>query len=651
MNKYKNLLSPIRLGNVLLRNRIVAAPQSMQKLNMDGLARRSEIAFFEVKAEGGCSVVTLGDCIVHGESGKAIPERVCLDKDSVIAPIHELAAAVRRHGAVASIEINHAGRFANRDTFLMEATGKPIYGPMEELLEDGRVCHQMPEAMIEEIIGYYGQAARRAKAAGFNMINIHGAHGWLISQFMSPSTNQRDDKWGGSFENRMRFVDSVIAAVRKEVGANFPLEIRINGKENIPGGYGIEEAIRIAKHLEDKVQLINVSAGNHEYMEAMLTFVSDMFKPQGHLVDLAAAVKKEVNVPIAAVGGLVDPDYMEEIIATGKADIIEIGRGTLADPYIPKKLMHGKEDEVVKCMRCYACVGEESASPAIDISCAFNPRVGREHETRIFTKTDSPKKILVAGAGPAGMEFAITAAKRGHDVTVCEKDGETGGLLRCEKHVSFKENAYEFSRTQKLLAERAGVKIQLNTEVTPEYVAEFKPEVLVAAIGSEEIVPNVAGVHGANVVLSTQMPEDAAVLGEKIVILGGGLVGAETGIELALKGKKVTIVEMSDAIAPDANAMHGPAIQFKIRDLNIETAVGVTGTKITDDGLWGINKAGEEHLYEADTIILAAGMKPKWEEVMKLQKTVKNFHFIGDCVSVGKVKDATAAGYQLAMDL
>lgn len=648
--KYPSLMSPIILGNVMLRNRIVAPPHSMQKMTLEDLPRRKDVAFFELKAEGGCSVVTVGDCIVDGETGKAHEARVCLDSDKVIAPIHEIAAAIRRHGAVASIELNHAGRFANSDSFCADANGKPIYGPIEEILPNGNVCHQMDDQMIEYIIKSYGMAARRAKSAGFNMINLHGAHGWMISQFMSPVTNQRDDKWGGSFEKRMRFVDEVIAAVRKEVGTNFPIEMRLNGKENIPGGYEIEEAIRIAKHLEDKVQLINISAGNHEYMEAMLTFVSDMFKPEGHLIELAAAVKKEVKVPISAVGGLLEPELMEEMIATGKADIIAIGRGTLADPFIAKKIMQGKEDEIKKCMRCYACVGSE-VEPAHELSCAMNPRIGYELDTKYVLKTEEPKKILVAGAGPAGLEFSIQAAKRGHEVTLCEASDEVGGLVKCEKHVPFKKRAYDYIGTQKLLAERAGVKICLNTKVTADFVKQFKADVLVAAIGSDSMIPEIPGIHGDHVILSTEILEELGSLGKKVVILGGGLVGAETAIHLAMEGKDVTIVELQDAIAADANAMHGPAIQFQIRDRDIKTVTGMRGTMISEQGLSAVDNAGAEHFFEADTIILATGMKPKWNEVRELQNCVNEFYAIGDCVNVSNIKNATATGYQLAMDI
>lgn len=249
------------------------------------------------------------------------------------------------------------------------------------------------------------------------------------------------------------------------------------------------------------------------------------------------------------------------------------------------------------------------------------------------------------------LTFAITAAELGHQVTVCEKADDVGGLLRCEQNVPFKKNAYGFTRVQKRLAQRAGVELRLNTEVTPALVEALRPDVLVAAIGAAPICPAIPGSDGPNVVQASRLPKDLDALGEKVAILGGGLVGAETGIHLAKQGKQVVIVELRDAIAQDANQMHGPAIGFQIRDLSIGVATGVRGTKITEKGLFGVNREGKEQFFAADTVILAVGMKPKWEEISRLQSCVNEFYSIGDCLSVGKIKDATAAGYQAARDL
>ncbi len=650
--KYPHLFSPLRLGNVQLRNRIVSPPNSLQELSPDGHLRPQDVAFYELKAQGGAAIVTLGESIIHTPTGKSHTKQIPLDDDLAIPSLAETAWAIRRHGAVASIELSHGGKFANINNSCMESTGLPAYGPMHEILPDGTVIHQMDEDMILMLIDAYGQAARRAYKAGFNMLHIHGGHGWLPNQFMSESTNQRDDRWGGSFENRMRFTDMLIARIREEVGPNFPIEFRMSGKEYTPGGYEVEEAIKIAKHLDGKVQLINVSAGNHEYMEAMLVMHPCMFKEDGYFVDLAAQIKKNVNTPIAAVGGLLEPDMMEELIATGKADVIEVGRGLVAEPFMANKYKYGKEDEALRCLRCFACVGEANDAHRI-IRCALNPVIGRELESRYALQPAvHKKKVLIAGAGPAGLQAAVTAAQRGHQVIVCEKEGAVGGALRSEEHVAFKKRIFQFPQTLATQAKRLGVEIRLNTPVTKEVIDEIKPDAFVCAIGAGKIVPNIPGIDGKNVIHATDIPADVSGLGQKIVVLGGGLVGAEMGIDLAWKGKDVTIVEMMDAVARDVNDFHRSAIGFQIRDHKIGVHTGIKGTKIDEKGLYGLDKEGKEVFFPADTVVYAVGMKPLWDEVDALREIAPDeFYQIGDCFQVGKVKDATTTGFQTGIDL
>lgn len=650
--KYPHLFSPIRLGNVQLRNRIVSPPNSLQELSPEGHLRPQDVAFYELKAQGGAALVTLGESIIHTPTGKSHTKQIPLDDDLAIPSLAETAWAIRRHGAVASIELSHGGKFANINNSCMRSTGLPAYGPMQETLEDGTVIHQLDEDMILMLIDAYGQAARRAKIAGFNMVHIHGGHGWLPNQFMSASTNQRDDRWGGSFENRMRFTDMLIARIREEVGPHFPIEFRMSGKEYTPGGYEIEEAIRIARHLDGKVQLINVSAGNHEYMEAMLVMHPCMFKEDGYFADLAAQIKKEVRTPIAAVGGLLEPEMMEAMLAEGRADIIEVGRGLLAEPFMAEKYKQGREDEAVRCLRCFACVGDANDGNRV-IRCALNPVIGRELESRYSLQPAvKKKKVLIAGAGPAGLQAAVTAAKRGHQVILCEQAEAVGGALRSEAHVLFKKRIFQFPHILETQARRLGVEIRLNTKVDRALMDEVRPDAFICAIGGEKIVPNIPGIAGKNVIHATNIPADVSSLGQKIVVLGGGLVGAEMAVDLAWKGKDVTIVEMLDDVARDANSFHRAAIGFQIRDHKIQVHTGITGTKIDEKGLYGLDKNGQEVFFPADTVVYAVGMKPLWDQVDALREIAPDeFYQIGDCFQVGKIKDATTTGFQAALDL
>lgn len=653
MNKnYPYLFHPIRLGNVQLKNRIACPPSSLQVLGEHDYVRPQDAAFWELKAEGGCGLVTIGESIIHTPTGKSHKQQIPLDDPNAVPGLAQVAWGIRRHGAVASIELSHGGKFANIDNFSMGSTGLPAYGPMEEHLSNGTIVHQMDDDMIYMLIDAYGKAAKRAKDAGFNMINIHAGHGWLINQFMSEITNQRDDKWGGSFEKRMRFADLVLDSIRSMVGPGFPIEFRISGKEYMPGGYEIEEAIKIARHFENKVQLINVSAGNHEYMEAMLVMHPDMFKKDGYFADLAAAVKKEISTPVAAVGGLLDADMMEEMIATGKADIVEIGRGMLADPFMANKYRDGKADEVVKCLRCFACVGETILEHRT-IRCALNPLIGRELESKYTrTKADKKKKALIAGAGPAGLMAAVTAARRGHNVIVCEKTDAVGGLLRSERKVLFKQRIYEYPKTLETQAKNLGVEFRFRTKVTKELINEIKPDAVICAIGAEVITPKIPGIRNQNVFHVTELPDNEDKLGEKVVVIGGGLAGAEAAIDLSWKGKQVVILEMASDIAIDCNPFHKSAIGFQIRDEKINVYTGITAKEINQKGVIGTDKDGKESLFEADTVIYAVGMKAKWDEVDELRGcNVTEFHQVGDCFRPAKIKDATTVAFQVAVDL
>ena len=653
MNKYyPNLFQPIRLGNVQLRNRIAAPPSSLQVLGEHDYPRPQDAAFWELKAEGGCGLVTVGESIIHTSTGKSHTQQIPLDDPNVAPSLAQVAWGIRRHGAVASIELSHGGKFANVNNLAMGSTGLPAYGPMEEHLADGTVVHQMDDEMIEMLIACYGQAAKRAKDAGFNMIHVHGGHGWLPNQFMSEATNQRDDKWGGSFENRMRFTDRLLESIRAEVGPNFPIEFRISGKEFMPGGYEVEEAIRIARHLEGKVQLINVSAGNHEYMEAMLVMHPDMFKKDGYFVNLAAAVKKEIKTPVAAVGGLLDAEMMEEIIATGQADVVEIGRGLLADPFIANKYRDGKSDEVVKCLRCFACVGETILEHRT-IRCALNPVIGRELESRYTrTKAETKKKVLIIGAGVAGLQAAVTAAKRGHEVLVYEKSDSVGGILKCERNVLFKKRISEFPVTLETQAKRLGVTFRFNTAVTRQMINEIKPDAVICAIGADPIVPDIPGIHNENVLHVAEIPDNERLIGKNVVVIGGGLAGVETAIDLAWKGRKITILEMAEDIAKDSNPFHKSAMGFQIRDHKIEVCTGMKAQEITGRGVNCLDSKGNKVFFEADTIIYSVGMKPRWDEVDELRDSaVTEFYQVGDCFQSAKIKDATTAAFQAAVDL
>ena len=323
----------------------------------------------------------------------------------------------------------------------------------------------------------YKETAALAKRAGFEMLMVHGGHGWLVNQFLSPYFNKRTDEYGGSLENRCRFAIEVLKAVREGVGPFFPIEFRMSGSELFEGGYDLEEGVRIAQTIEPYVDLIHVSAGT--YQRGFGDTHPSMFKEHGCNVYLAAEIKKHVSIPVATIGGLNDPAQMEEIIASGKADIVYMARALLADPFLPRKVMENRENEIVKCLRCFTCMAERAATSTR--RCTVNPLIGREIEGCEIQPAPAKKKVLVAGGGPGGLYAAYTAARRGHKVILCEKEAELGGILKSEQALPFKREMYELSNTYALFARNAGVEIRTSVEVTPEYVEKEAPDALIIA--------------------------------------------------------------------------------------------------------------------------------------------------------------------------
>ena len=359
------------------------------------------------------------------------------------------------------------------------------WGACDTVRPDGVPVKALTEEMLQDIVASYGKTAALAKRAGFQMIMIHGGHGWLINQFLSPYFNKRTDKYGGSLENRCRLAVEVLKAVREAVGPGFPIEFRMSGSELFEGGYDLKEGVRIAQTIEPYVDLIHVSAGT--YQRGFGDTHPSMFKDHGCNVYLAAEIKKHVSIPVATIGGLNDPAQMEEIIASGKADIVYMARALLADPFLPRKVVENRENEIVKCLRCFTCMAERAATSTR--RCTVNPLIGREIEGSEVYPAPVKKKVLVAGGGPGGLYAAYTAARRGHQVILCEKEAELGGILKSEQALPFKREMYELSNTYALFARNAGVEIRTSVEVTPEYVEKEAPDALIVAVGSQPLVP------------------------------------------------------------------------------------------------------------------------------------------------------------------
>lgn len=644
--QYPHLFAPLRVGNIRMKNRIICAPTSPSMIDLNGHFTPEMIAYLEEKAMGGAGVVTYGEAIVHSATGKSHNKQLQLDAFGVRQGMTEAARAIHNAGAFANIQLSHGGMYGGLSSVGGDVdTCSVAYGPSEMSMPAGEV-KEMPRELIYEIIESYGKAARLCKETGFDMVQVHAAHGWLFSQFLSPVWNRRTDEFGGSLENRARFFLLALDAVRDAVGPGFPIEARISGDDMTDKGLGLEECIEVARMIDDKVDLINVSCGNHEDPDMFCRTHPSAFYKRGVNVYLAAEIKKHVKTPVACVGSLNDPAQMEEIIKSGQADVVELGRASLADPYLPKKAYDGCADDITPCLRCYECFGATGQLEMV--KCAVNPTMGEQLAAKLPKKTPGQKKkVLVAGGGPAGMQAAITAANRGHEVILAEKSDKLGGNLHPAGAAYFKEDIRKLIEVMEKRVSRAGVDVRLNTEVTPAYVKETEPDVLFVAIGSNEMRPPIKGLDSDKVVMAIEAELCPEKLGKKVAIMGGGLVGAEAAIGFHHEGKECTIIEMKPAIAEEVNSFYRGGLMPEVE----KAATCYVDTKVKEVVPSGVlcERNGEEMLVEADTVVCALGFTSPYDKVDELADLVDEYYIIGDCKKIGKIYNAINTAYYSAL--
>ena len=644
---FPHLCSPITIGRVTFRNRMFSAPMGGTDITNDGCIGPKSTAFYELRGKGGAGAVTVSECMVHPETDGSHAYHLDTSILNSLAAATYTADAIHRHGAVPSLELSHSGMYAG--TYMTDKSKQHNmhqWGPSDTVRPDGVPVKALTTDMLSDIVASYGRVAGLAKRAGFGMIMIHGGHGWLLNQFLSPYFNKRTDEYGGSLENRCRLAIEVLKSVREAVGPGFPIEFRMSGSELFEGGYDLAEGVRIAQMIEPYVDIIHVSAGT--YQRGFGDTHPSMFKEHGCNVYLAAEIKKHVSVPVATLGGLNDPQQMEEIIASGKADIVYMARALLADPFLPRKIMENRENEIVHCLRCFTCMAERAVTATR--RCTVNPLIGREIEGNEVSPAPVSKRVLVAGGGPGGLYAAYTAARRGHQVILCEKEAQLGGILKSEQAIPFKQEMYQLSQTYALFARNSGVEIRTSTEVTPEYVERENPDALIIAVGSEPLVPPIKGLDGDNVVIVNDYYLEKEKVTDQVVVLGGGLAGCECAIHLGMEGKHVHLVEMRQELAPDANIRHRPLLLKEV-DQYVTVHTGCKGLAVTDEGVLCETDTGEEILIPGTSVICALGQHSRTSLVNSLRDSAPYIAVIGDASKVSTITNAVYEGYHAALDI
>lgn len=652
MFHYPRLFEPIRVRNVYIKNRIESAPMSPS--GDVPFYTREAYEMYNSIAKGGAGIVTLGEAGVHSLTDHAHPTMPHLDDGTLLPSLIQTVDTVHKWGALASIELTHSGCRAKGD-FLAE--GGYVIGPspMEANLYGDKVI-EMDEDMMNIIADAYAQAAYMAEFAGCDIVNIHGGHGWLISQFLSDLNNHRTDKYGGSIENKAHFPIMIVERIRRKC-PNLIIEFRLSAEEETKGGIPIEETIELAKMLDGKVDIIHVSAATFHDTSSSARMFPTVFYQWGCNVENASKIKSVVQKSlVSVVGGINDTDFMEEVLANKKADFVVVGRQFIADPNWPRKTRKGKPEEITKCIRCETCISA-GFIPHVPFSsgvlrCSVNPAWGREYEN---TRKEEPipyaKKVLVAGGGPGGMEAAITAARRGHHVILCEKNDHLAGNLDYAKQISFKKDIVEFLKSMVINTQRTpNLELRLNTEVTDALIKEEKPDTLIVACGSEPVIPPIPGIERSIAHHITALYKEHLTVGKKIVIIGGGLAGCEEGLDLAWKGHEISIVEMRDGLAKDAPYIHWRHLLEKLEDA-VTSYCSAKVLSIEDNGVKIVDKDGTEKLLEADTVLIATGMRGTLPQYMNWNELAEEVIFVGDCRKASKIQEAMRTGYCAGMTI
>ncbi len=632
MSEFSKLFEPIRIGRMELKNRIVFPPLVTLMTTEEGVITERQIDYYVERAKGGAGLIVTESSYPRSSG---YPKRIMLKNEKVWPGLMRLVEEIHKEGAKVVCQVNvHGGSFDACDPASPSNIPNPLTGvvPRQLSIED-----------IKKLMEQFAEGVKKAVEIGYDGVMIHGATGYLVAEFLSPLLNKRTDGYGGDLKGRARFALELAEVTRKAVGADYPVLFRLMADERVEGGFRIGEAVLLCKMLEeagvDAIDITSGSFGAHEWTDP------NMYFHPGCNVDLSEPIKKELKIPVGVVGKINDPYLAEKILREGKADFICIGRGLVADPYLPKKAMEGRVDDIRRCITCARC-GELfwTKNP---IGCSINPEAGRERmfSTGLKSKAER-KRVLVIGGGPGGIEASLIASMRGHDVTLWEKSDSLGGELNIAKVPPGKGDIDLFLNYLKTQIKKSGVRVELKKEANESEVLKFAPQAVIVATGSIPFIPDISGAQGENVINYKDVLEGKKDAKNRVIVIGGGYIGCETALFLSEKGKEVTLVFRSpepalDVLYPDNRI---PLLR-RLKECQIKIEAGVKEYKeITQRGIRLINKDGDEIFLEGETIVFATGSKPCNELAKSLRGKIPELYEIGDCLEPRRIMEAIHEG-------
>lgn len=647
MNNYAKLFTPFKIGSVELKNRLFVPGMGTNLAEPNGEAGPKLIKYYTERAKGGFGLI-ITECTAITKEGKSLIYECGLWDDSLIPSYQALTASVHEAGAKIFQQIRHTGR----ETELHYTEGRELQGVSPIPCPS---CQTMPHAMTTEevykMIDTYIQAAIRSKKMGFDGIEVHASHGYLPAQFLSGHANKRTDEFGGTLHNRMRFLRLIIQGIKNELGADYPLIVRISGSEQIMGGLEVQEVKAICRMCESEgVDAINVSMATYGSIKYC---IGSSYLEPGYEVAYAAQIKKAVGIPVMTVGRITDPELADAVIADGSVDMVGIGRQSICDPHFANKAKEGRFDDIVGCISCgQGCIMHLFTDEPI--KCVINPDNCNPDEY-IEKKAETPKKIFVIGGGPGGLEAAWILAGRGHEVELFEKNDYLGGNFLAAsyppgKSVIGKGISYLMRQCAKY-----GVKLHLNCEMTAEKIKELAPDTVIIATGSNNLVPKIKGLDPAAVLDPTDVLLGRVITGKKVLVAGGGLVGAETADFLAEQGRCVTVIEMKDGLALERDPYARPILLDSLKKAEVEVHTSSAIQEFFPDGVTYRDlsdpDAPVKELRRFDSIVLALGHASNNTLESKLKDSVKEVYVIGDAKVSGFVWGATYEAVELAQSI